>query len=302
MLDIKRASVFIGWLILMSQPAWSATFSLTPGDDVVGENQIITAKQGDNFASLAKHYGLSLHEIKEANPGIKKLHEGQKVLLSTQFILPAAKYRYQPGIVVNMSELRLYFFRPDGKTVDTYPVAMGRPGWRTPVMKTSVVSKEAQPTWHVPNSIHDYMYAVHGIDLPDNIPPGPRNPLGPYALHIGNAGYLIHGNNQVQSIGTYASSGCIRMYNEDITELFSRVPVNTVVYIVNHQHKAGWKGDKLFFKAQQAVSLNKPDTDLNLITPEEVIAEATLNRPVQVDWKKVNRIVDDETGVPQQIN
>lgn len=297
---LKWAGLFTVVLLLFNQPAYTATFSLMPGDDIVGEIKTIVAKKGDSFASLAKHYGLSLHEIKEANPNIKTIRANQEIVLPTQFILPPSKYR--EGIVINMPELRLYFFRPDGRTVDTYPVAMGRPGWRTPITKTSIIRKEVEPTWNVPKSIWQHTYQTKGISLPDSVPPGPKNPLGPYALYMAHTGYLIHGNNQPESIGKYASSGCIRMYNKDITELFPRVPIGTVVYITNHQYKAGWKENKLFFKAQQAIELNKPNNELNLTTPAEVITEATLNRSAHINQDILNLIVDEETGVPQQIN
>ena len=289
-----------GFLFLTSQVVYSATFSLVPGEDVVGEIQTIVAAQKDSFALLAKKYGLSLHEIKEANPGIKIVHPNQTLLLPTQFILPPAKFR--GGIVINAPELRLYFFRPDGKTLDTYPVAMGRPGWRTPLMKTSISQKEKEPTWDVPDSIHDYMYAAHGIDLPDSVPPGPRNPLGHYALHIGG-GYLIHGNNQPETIGKYASYGCIRMHNTDIAELFSNIPLNTVVYITNHSYKTGWKGNKLFFKAQRPIDLNESsNADLNDIGSEKSIAEAIAGRSIDINQDKVNLVIQQKTGVTQQIN
>jgi L,D-transpeptidase ErfK/SrfK len=291
---------FAGLLFLTSQVAYSATFSLAPGEEVVGETQTIIAVKNDSFASLANKYGLSLHEIKEANPHIKIIHPNQTIVLPTQFILPPAKFR--GGIVINTPELRLYFFRPDGRTLDTYPVAMGRPGWRTPLMKTSVLEKEKDPTWDVPESIHNYMYTAHGINLPDRVPPGPRNPLGNYALNIGS-GYLIHGNNQPATIGTYASSGCIRMHNKDIAELFPRVPLGTAVYITNHSYKAGWKGDKLFFSAQHPIDLNEnSDNDLDNISPEEIINEAIVGQSVNINQNKVNLIIKQQTGVPKQIN
>jgi L,D-transpeptidase ErfK/SrfK len=296
----SKLFAFAGLLFLIHPPVYSATFSLTPGDDVIGELQTVTAEQGDTFASLAMEFGLSLDEIKEANPNIKQLRANQEVLLPTQFILPPSKYR--DGIVVNMPELRLYFFSHDGRTVDTYPVAMGRPGWRTPVMKTTVTQKETQPIWHVPPDIHDYMLRTHAIDLPDVVPPGPRNPLGPFALHIGNQGYLIHGNNQVSSIGTYASSGCIRMYNEDVTALFPEVPEGAMVYVTNHPYKAGWKGNQLLFKSQHPINIKDEATELGHNTINEVIAEATAHHSTQLNWDKINRVAKARDGVPEQVN
>ena len=299
MVNIKPAGLFIGLLVLLSSPSYSARFSVLPGDDLIGNPaKIIITKKGDTFSSLAREYELSVHELKEANPSITKLQASQKILLPTEFILPEAKYRN--GIVVDMPELRLYFFRPDGKTVDTYPVAMGRAGWRTPLMQTTVVSKKARPSWHVPPRIHDYMYEMHGIDLPAIVPPGPRNPLGPYALYLGESGYLIHGNNQAKSIGTYASSGCIRMYNKDITELYAQVSLKTPVYVINLPYKAGWKQNALFFKAQQIV--DHPVSNKTTANPHAIIAEVTRTRPTPINLDKVNAITTQPTGMIEQIN
>lgn len=118
---------------------------------------------------------MSYHEMLEANPNIKNadavLGAGRKVLIPGQFILPP----FRNGIVVNLAELRLYYFTPDGKYVMTFPVAMGRDEWRTPTVATTVVSKEKDPVWIVPASIRNAMFENEGKLLPDRVYPGPES-------------------------------------------------------------------------------------------------------------------------------
>jgi lipoprotein-anchoring transpeptidase ErfK/SrfK len=132
----------------------------------------------------------------------------------------------QPGtIVIKTAERRLYFVLGDGRAI-RYPVAVGRPGkqWQG---WAQVNGKHVQPAWTPPDEVrHD------NPKLPDVIPGGaPNNPMGPRALTLSGGEYAIHGTNRPSSIGTFASYGCIRMYNQDIVDLFDRVNVGTQVVV-----------------------------------------------------------------------
>ncbi len=133
---------------------------------------------------------------------------------------------FQAGtIVVKTSERRLYYVLGGGQAV-RYPVAVGKPGkeWAG---STYIARKEVNPVWGPPAEVKR-----DKPSLPDLIPPGPRNPLGPRAMVLAHGQYAIHGTNRRESIGTRASYGCIRMYNEDVVELFDRVGVGTPVMVV----------------------------------------------------------------------
>ena len=132
----------------------------------------------------------------------------------------------QPGtIVIKTAERRLYFVLGDGRAI-RYPVAVGRPGkqWQG---WAQVNGKHVQPAWTPPDEVrHD------NPKLPNVIPGGaPNNPMGPRALTLSGGEYAIHGTNRPSSIGTFASYGCIRMYNQDIVDLFDRVNVGTQVVV-----------------------------------------------------------------------
>ena len=114
--------------------------------------------------------------------------------------------------------------------VITHPVGIGRDGWATPIGTTTVVAKVKDPIWTVPPSIRKE-HAEAGDPLPAQVRAGPDNPLGAYALRLGFPSYLIHGTNKPNSIGTKASSGCIRMLNEDVIDLYRRVPIGSRVIV-----------------------------------------------------------------------
>jgi len=286
--------------------AYAAEYAMPAnGDGVVGEVQNIRAESGDTLLTIGNRYGLGMHEMLEANPNLhldqdtasKPLSWRTKVVVPTQFVLPPIR----KGIVINMPELRLYYFTADGSRVYTYPVGMGRDEWRTPLAQTTVISKETDPVWRVPPSIHKYVLEESGKDLPAVVEPGPENPLGPYALRLGTAGYLIHGTNQPWSIGKYVSSGCIRLHNEDITELYEHAKVGTPVAIVNYANKAAWSNGRLYFDARVPMQINAPTSKLNPGSPEEVINSALKSRHVAVDWDKVAKMTANPTGIPQPI-
>jgi lipoprotein-anchoring transpeptidase ErfK/SrfK len=134
----------------------------------------------------------------------------------------------RPGtIVVRTSERRLYLVLGNGQAL-RYPVAVGKAGkqWQG---WSKVDGKYVEPAWSPPDEVRR-----DNPRLPSVIPGGsPRNPMGARALTLTGGDYANHGTNRPDSIGTYASYGCIRMYNQDIVDLFDRVAVGTPVVVVH---------------------------------------------------------------------
>lgn len=280
--------------------AHAATYPITPGDDVVGQLITVSAQPGDNLEKIGERYGIGLHEMLEANPRIamqSNFQGGEQITVPTIYILPP----FRKGIVINLPELRLYYFAPDGQSVTTYPVGLGRMAWRTPLTSTYVIKKEVDPTWHVPASIKQYVLEKTGQELPDEVPPGPDNPLGHYAMYLGTKGYLIHGTNQPWSIGRFISSGCIRLHNKDVEQLFQIVDVGTPVHIINYAYKAGWKGNELYFEAQTPMEFDQPESLLNEQSAEAVLNQATQDHNAKIDWTKVDQIAAQQDGIPQGV-
>ncbi|RDJ22882.1 L,D-transpeptidase [Bosea caraganae] len=133
--------------------------------------------------------------------------------------------KQRPGtIVINTSERRLYFVLPDGKAM-RYGVGVGRPGFDWAGAQT-ITRKAEWPSWTPPSQM-----IKRRPDLPRFMPGGPENPLGARAMYLGSTLYRIHGSNEPETIGQAVSSGCIRMLNEDVMDLYERAKVGTRVVV-----------------------------------------------------------------------
>ncbi|MDB5572420.1 MAG: L,D-transpeptidase [Hyphomicrobiales bacterium] len=134
--------------------------------------------------------------------------------------------RYAPGtIVVSTKERRLYLVQGDGKALQ-YGVGVGRPGFEWGGAK-SITRKAEWPGWTPPPQM-----LRRRPDLPRHMKGGPENPLGARAMYLGSSLYRIHGSNEPDTIGQAVSSGCIRMTNEDVMDLYERVRVGTKVVVL----------------------------------------------------------------------
>lgn len=128
-------------------------------------------------------------------------------------------------IVINNEERRLYFVLPGGKAMK-YAVGVGRTGFNWGGVQT--ISRMAEwPTWTPPAEM-----LKRRPDLPTRMEGGVDNPLGARAMYLGSSLYRIHGSNETETIGQAVSSGCIRMTNEDVVDLYERVRVGTKVVVV----------------------------------------------------------------------
>jgi lipoprotein-anchoring transpeptidase ErfK/SrfK len=132
---------------------------------------------------------------------------------------------HRPGtIVVNAQERRMYLVLDGGKAIK-YGVGVGRPGFEWGGSKT-VTRKAEWPSWTPPAQM-----IKRRPDLPRFMPGGPENPMGARALYLGSSLYRIHGSNEPETIGQAVSSGCIRMLNDDVIDLYTRVRVGTQVVV-----------------------------------------------------------------------
>ncbi len=133
--------------------------------------------------------------------------------------------KYAAGtIVVSTTERRMYYVLGDGKAL-RYGVGVGRPGFEWSGVKT-VTMKREWPDWRPPAQM-----LKRRPDLPKYMPGGEANPLGARAMYIGGTLYRIHGSNEPETIGQAVSSGCIRMLNEDVIDLYERVKVGSRVVV-----------------------------------------------------------------------
>jgi lipoprotein-anchoring transpeptidase ErfK/SrfK len=133
---------------------------------------------------------------------------------------------YAPGtVVISTNERRLYYVLPGGEAIQ-YGVGVGREGFTWSGTKT-VTMKREWPDWTPPTQM-----LKRRPDLPRHMPGGLDNPLGARAIYLGSSMYRIHGSNEPDTIGAAVSSGCIRMTNQDVTDLFDRVKLGTKVVVL----------------------------------------------------------------------
>jgi L,D-transpeptidase ErfK/SrfK len=287
-------------LFTLVMPGFSLTYPVGEGQDVMGQVQYVHANKGDRLYKVARHYEMGFYELIEANPDINRhspISPEYTILIPSEFVLPNVERK---GIVINLPELRLYYFMKNGE-VRTEPIAIGRYNWDTPTIKTTVVQKRKNPRWYVPKSIQE-AGARKGIFYPDVVAAGPKNPLGKFALKLGSRSYLIHGTNNPTTIGKRASSGCMRMYPEDIEKLFAQVPVGTPVHIIDQHYKLGWKNNKLYLEVHEPLyETAKPETEqVHEITG--LIRQMTQARAITINWPKVRDLIERPSGVPAVIS
>lgn len=296
----------LAFLVLFAAPASAHEYLLPPdGDAVVGENSLVTAQAGETLLDIARRHKVGYEEIRLANPGVDTWlpGDGTEVVVPKQFVLPDAP---REGIVVNVPEMRLYYY-PKPRTgeparVVTYPVSVGRGDWATPVGGTEIVRKDTNPAWYPPESIREE-HAADGDFLPKMVPPGPENPLGQFSLRLGLPGYLIHGTNKPYGIGMQVTHGCLRLYPEDIDALFESVAVGTPVRIVNQSSKAGWREGRLYLEIHPPFE-QKDETQTTSLTPlVNAVIAATGDIPDNlVDWEAVYAAARVSNGIPASVS
>jgi lipoprotein-anchoring transpeptidase ErfK/SrfK len=134
---------------------------------------------------------------------------------------------YAPGtIFINTAERRLYLVLSNGQAL-RYGIGVGRDGFRWSGTHR-ISAKKEWPSWTPPSQM-----LARRPDLPRHMAGGIDNPLGARAMYLGSTLYRIHGSNEPETIGQAVSSGCFRMTNDDVTDLYSRVSVGTTVVVKN---------------------------------------------------------------------
>ncbi len=273
--------------------------------DVVGVVQITHATKDDTLTDIARRFSVGYSEIERANPGVDMWlpGAGREVVVPTEFVLPDAPHT---GIVVNVAAMRLYYFPPhkpgELQVVYTYPIGIGRVGWKTPAGVTTVVRKVKNPTWRPPGDILKE-HREDGDPLPAVVGPGPDNPMGNRALYLGWPEYAIHGTNKPVGVGLRVSHGCIHLYPEDILQLYEMVPIGTPVRVVNQPFVFGWSRGELYMQAFGSLEDDRREWQ----TAEHALLAKALGpsiekelrlRNEQVRWDLVAQLARDPRGVP----
>lgn len=313
----RYRSVILAFVVALSpmvpEPAYSAPSSLdsfrgTPAlyrwngkSAIIGADHTIKISSEDTFVDLAELLGFGYNELIAANPTVDPWvpEDGSLLDLPGSFILPPGQ---REGIVVNIPEYRLYYYRPNEGAVLSFPIGVGTADFPTPVIDSSIIAKLEKPAWYPPKSIRQEHLKENGEVLPMVVPPGPDNPLGPFAMKLKSDGYLIHGSNKKIGIGMQVSHGCIRLYNWDIERLIKAVPVGLPVRIINQPVKAAVDGAQVWIEIHPGA-----DNDLAAIgkalSAEMARLEASLDAhsALSVDASKVRAEMLNPSGKVVQV-
>lgn len=261
-----------------------------PPEMVIGELKVYKARPGETFLDIGRREDVGIGEMEIANPGVDPWLPAQVpyVLVPTAFVVPQGAHK---GILINVAEMRMYYFPGPSGIVTTFPLGLGPYDWQTPRGLFKVSRKEVNPTWHVPPSIRKEMENPVVA-----VPPGPANPLGKYRFVLSIPGYGIHGTNKPWGVGRYYSHGCIRMYPEDIHYLFDRVQRGYAVEIVYQPVKVGLEGREVFVEVHDDPYGLVPDLEGEAWRQIEIMGAAG-----RVDGDRLRRAIQDRRGFPVNV-
>ncbi len=288
-------------LISFSTPAFAAS-GKAYDKDFFGETEVYKAVFEDTLIHLARNNELGFVELRAANPTLDPWipGAGARIVLPKQHILPEAPRK---GIVINLAEMRIYYFKTVGKEPLTFPISIGREGLQTPTGTTKIVRKKKGPSWRPTPRMRK-----EDPKLPAVVPAGPENPLGTHAMYLGWAQYAMHGTNKPYGIGRRVSSGCIRMYPEHIVKLFPQVPVGTMVSVVDQPVKVGWIDSKMYIEVSPTQNQSVKIEEDGVLKSYEVTTAAMkrISRKAgihadKIDWRIVRKAVQEHRGYPVQI-
>jgi L,D-transpeptidase ErfK/SrfK len=209
--------------------------------------------------------------------------------------------------------MRLFYYPPRKDQnapleVVTHPIGIGKVGWSTPEGRTKIVSKVKDPTWTPPASVRKE-HAENGDPLPAKVPAGPDNPLGRHMMRLGWPSYLMHGTNKPYGVGMRVSHGCIRLYPEDIAQVFEDVPVGTSVTVVNQPYLLGWQGAALYVQAYGPLDDDERDWEHGPASlrkkgakSKSVLWKRVAMADSSINWDRAREIAVNPSGIPLAVS
>ena len=293
----------------LPEPVPTHRFAIDDTTDIVGVVQKTQATKEDTLTDIARRFNVGYEEIVRANPDVDPWlpGEGREIVIPSQFILPNAP---REGIVINAAAMRLFYYpkvkKGEQQVVHTYPIGIGKVGWKTPEGTTKLVRKTKDPVWRPTASIIKEHLRERGEKLDPVVKAGPDNPLGRHAFYLGWPTYMIHGTNKPAGVGLRSSHGCIRLYPEDIAQLFELAPIGTPVRVVNQPYVFGWHDGALHIQAFDVLEDDKRDWKkaqaklLNKAMAERIKTELAA-RKEKIDWAAVAKLSEEPRGIPVSV-
>ncbi len=303
-MPIKPLLFFLLLALMSALPVQARSYPLPPaGSRLIGDLEDYIIQQDEYLELVGKHTQIGFLALLEANPGVDPYlpKPGTRLTLPTQMLLPDVP---REGIVINLPELRLYYFPKGRQEVIVLPIGIGDIGRETPEMTTTIIEKTPDPSWVPGPMVRKSWLEQQGITLPAVVPPGPDNPLGKFAMRLGygKRDYLIHGTNKDFGVGLRVSAGCIRLRPDDIESLFKMVPIGTPVRVINQPVKVAIEPDgRRWLEVHSPLSRTEEEMEQGaplVLTPE---VEQFIAAP-EVEQSAVAETLALKNGLPKPIS
>ncbi|MBL0609854.1 L,D-transpeptidase family protein [Aeromonas jandaei] len=296
--------LFLLLALMSALPVQARSYPLpAAGSRLIGELEDYFIQQDEYLELVGKHTQIGFLALLEANPGVDPYlpKPGTRLTLPTQMLLPDVP---REGIVINLPELRLYYFPKGKQEVIVLPIGIGDIGRETPEMTTTIIEKNPDPSWVPGPMVRKSWLEQQGITLPAVVSPGPDNPLGKFAMRLGygKRDYLIHGTNKDFGVGLRVSAGCIRLRPDDIESLFKMVPIGTPVRVINQPVKVAIEPDgRRWLEVHSPLSRTEEEMEQGaplVLTPE---VEQFIAAP-EVKQSAVAETLALKNGLPKPIS
>jgi L,D-transpeptidase ErfK/SrfK len=287
--------VWLIFLILLMGGSAAAASSAPPlYHQIAGGVEQIEVVKPISLSRLALEKGVQLWVLIRQNHLKKpyKLKPGMVLTINNTHIVPML---LEDGLVINLPELHLYYFR-HGVYVRRYALAVGKRSWPTPTGCYKIYEKRRNPTWNVPPSIQEEMEEM-GQEVVEKVPPGPQNPLGKYWMGTTAAGVGIHATNHPWTVGYSVSHGCIRMLPGEIARLYPQIELGTPVDIIYQPLKIALTPQgRVYLEANPNIYRWK------LHSWQWVKGMAAYyNIADRIDWHKVRAVLRTRKGIARDI-
>ncbi len=291
------------------EPVANERFDLAPDEDVVGGVQIVTASKEDTLTDIARRFNVGYEEILRANPKVDPWlpGAGKPIVVPTQFIIPNAP---RTGVVINIAAMRLFYFPPH-KSGEPQVVVTSPDRYRQGGLVHARRGHEDRPAPGgsdlARTGLGDKRAPRERRGAREGDRAGPDNPLGKFAFYLQWPSYLIHGTNKPAGVGLRSSHGCIRLYPEDIAQLYDLVPIGTQVRVVNQPFVFGWHEGQLYMQAFDVLEDDSRDWKKASRKLLSKSFAATLQKQLkthneQVNWDLVATLTRTPRGVPVPIS
>jgi len=272
---------------------------LTPGissaDMLIGGETSYVVQQGDCLISIGAKLGVGWQNIAKENrlDADVRLKIGTQLRVNTRRIVPKT---LPDGIIINIPEGMLYFFE-NGEPM-ALPVGLGKSDlkWHTPLGRFTITAKAKDPTWHVPLSIQEEM-ELNGLPVETSVEPGPKNPLGKYAFKTSLGDIMIHATIWPTTVHQWRSHGCIRMLPEHMEKFFPLVAVGTRGEIIYEPVKLAQSSEcRVFLEVHRDIykRIDSLSGEVKKHLEKRGLSD-------QVDWNKINSIVNEKSGIAEDI-